>query len=58
MTLTLSDNGHLNSDHIKFLRLTFNGNPPSILAKVQGIDKLTAVTGPLTQTMLQTHIRI
>jgi DNA repair protein RecO (recombination protein O) len=36
------DSGQFGSDEIKFLRLAFAGNPPQILQKVQGSEKLVA----------------
>lgn len=58
MTFTLNEKGKFASDHIKFLRLVFSGNPPKLLAQVKDFQKLLPQIAPLTQTMLQTHIRI
>lgn len=58
MAFTAQPNSRITSDHIKFLRLLFSSNPPAVLAKVQGSDKLVKDLRPLVQTMAQTHIRL
>jgi DNA repair protein RecO (recombination protein O) len=50
--------GHFSSDHIKFLRLIFNGNSPQILSHISGLNDLLPDCLPLVHTMLQTYIRI
>lgn len=51
-------NGRFMADHIKFLRLLFSRNQPTVLAKVQGSDKLTRQLQPLVQAMAQTYLRM
>ncbi len=45
------------ADHIKFLRLLFSANQPSVLNKVAKSPVLAAASLPAVQSMLQTHIR-
>ena len=45
------------ADHIKFLRLTFSGNQPTVLAKVTGAPRLAKATGQLVMLMRQQHLR-
>lgn len=47
--------GALSSDHIKFLRLIFGGNEPSILQRVNGSAQLAAILLPAIQAMLQSY---
>jgi len=42
---------------IKFLRLVFNGNTPTVLSKVQGSDELTRLSLPLVTNLRQLHLR-
>lgn len=49
--------GPFGADHIKFLRLTFSGNPPHVLHKVQGCEALTPPSLQLVRTILPNHIR-
>lgn len=53
MGFTPHASGRFNADHIKFLRLSFAGNLPQVLAKVQGSAGLVAAVAPLARTMLQ-----
>jgi DNA repair protein RecO (recombination protein O) len=53
MTFAEHTNGHLNADHIKYLRIVFSGNEPKVLQHVQGGGSLLVDTTPLVQTMLQ-----
>lgn len=46
------------TDQIKFLRLIFSPNPPSVLQKVQESERLSLTLQPLLRSILQTHIRI
>ena len=46
----LPDRGQFTAQHIKFLRLTFAGNTPKILAQVQGSGGLVADLTPLIMT--------
>lgn len=51
MTFTASPNhGRFTADHIKFLRLAFNGHVPRVLAQVQGVGKLLPQALVLVQT--------
>ncbi|HEX7963471.1 MAG TPA: DNA repair protein RecO [Candidatus Saccharimonadales bacterium] len=56
MGFTPHASGRFSADHIKFLRLGFAGNPPQVLAKVQGSPGLVAAVAPMVRTMLQTHV--
>ena len=58
VSFTPHPEGHFKADDIKFLRLSFSGNHPKILANVTGSQKLVANSQPLVQTMLQTYIRL
>lgn len=46
------------TDTIKFLRLIFSSNPPSVLSKVQGSAELSVKCMPLVATLVQLHLRI
>ncbi|HET9173722.1 MAG TPA: DNA repair protein RecO [Candidatus Saccharimonadales bacterium] len=50
--------GHFAADHIKFIRLLFSPNQPTILQKIQDSDVLLRDLQPLVQTMLSAHIRL
>jgi DNA repair protein RecO (recombination protein O) len=50
--------GRITANHIKFMRLGFNGQPAKVLAQVQGSNELVETTAPLVHTMLQTYVRI
>jgi DNA repair protein RecO len=58
VAFTVHPEGQFGSDHIKFLRLVFSGNPPQVLSQIDGLDSLLPSCIPLVQTMLQTYIRI
>lgn len=58
MTLDVSAHGRLESDHIKFLRLAFNGQPAKVLANVTGHEHLLKALAPLANTMLQTYLQV
>jgi DNA repair protein RecO (recombination protein O) len=59
MTFALRPEGPYRADHIKLLRLIFNGgNQPKILQQVMDINTLTATVLPSVSSMLVTHIRI
>jgi hypothetical protein len=45
------------ADAIKFLRLTFGGNPPAALARVAGIDELVTQTKQLVSLFAQQYTR-
>jgi DNA repair protein RecO (recombination protein O) len=45
------------ADAIKFLRLTFGGNPPAALTRVAGIDELVAQTKQLVSLFAQQYTR-
>jgi DNA repair protein RecO len=47
-----------NESHIKFLRLLSSNNRPSVLEKIEGIDKLVKSTQPLVQSMFQLYIKV
>jgi DNA repair protein RecO (recombination protein O) len=52
------DDGKFNSNHIKLLRLGFEGKGPSKLRNIEGINEIIIDIGPLAQTMLKTYIQI
>jgi DNA repair protein RecO (recombination protein O) len=58
MTFTEIGLGQFNANHIKFLRLGFEGRPPEKLQRIEGINQLIDEIAPLTQTMLKTYIQI
>jgi DNA repair protein RecO len=43
--------GHFRADHIKFLRLTFNGNPPKALQRISKLDEIMADVASLVSQM-------
>jgi DNA repair protein RecO len=53
---TNQPSGAFNTDDIKFLRIVFNGNAPSTLAKVVGATDLVAHSSRLVTFMQQQHI--
>lgn len=55
MAFGLHPAGRFGADHIKYLRLSFAGSSPKLLASVQGEPALTAACTPLVQTIQQTH---
>ena len=57
MSFESRPDGPFAADHIKFIRLTFGGNTPTILHKVQGSNSLLAPCLQLVRTMLPNHIR-
>lgn len=50
--------GAFGADHIKYLRLSFAGNPPAGIARVRGGAVLLQSVTPLVQTMLTSYIRV
>lgn len=50
--------GAFGSDHIKFLRLIFNGNQPKILQQIRGIEHMLEASVPLVRTVSLTYLRI
>lgn len=50
--------GQFAADHIKFLRLSFNGNSPRLLQKVQVSENLILSCLQLVKVMLPNHIKI
>ncbi len=52
------EDGTFGVNEIKFLRLLFSGNAPTVLAKVADAAQLTKLAAPLTQTLRQYHLRI
>jgi DNA repair protein RecO (recombination protein O) len=50
--------GSFIADNIKFLRLAFSSNPPTVLNQVKGAEGYINASLPLVQAMLQNHIRI
>lgn len=56
MAFAPHDHGKFTADHIKFLRLLFSGNQPSVLAKIQRADQLCVDVAPLVRTITQTHL--
>lgn len=49
--------GPFTANHIKFLRLGFEGHRPNALGQVGGAVELAGQLQPLIQTMLQTYVR-
>ncbi|MDL2342257.1 MAG: DNA repair protein RecO [Patescibacteria group bacterium] len=56
MLFVVNDRGRYQADHIKFLRLAFNGNVPKLLHQVQGGAVLLPDLLPITQTLLFNHL--
>ncbi len=50
--------GEIKTDHIKFLRLIFSDNQPSVLQKVRNSDQLMTGCTIIVQTMLDTFVRV
>lgn len=50
--------GQFVANHIKFLRLSFSGNPPRVLQKVKSADDLIISCLALLKTILPNHINI
>jgi DNA repair protein RecO (recombination protein O) len=55
MCFSQREHGRFNAAHVKFLRLTFAGNPPKVLTQVQGVEELLVVLMPLMSAMSQNH---
>jgi DNA repair protein RecO (recombination protein O) len=55
MTFTPHTSGRFAADDIKFLRLLFSATKPAVLAKIEGVDKITHRLAPLVTAMLQQH---
>ena len=53
---TARPDGNFAADDIKFLRLTFSGNVPHVLAKVAKVEKLVEHTAPLVKFMQTSYI--
>jgi DNA repair protein RecO (recombination protein O) len=54
MAFVQHDQGQFTPDHIKFTRLIFSGNPPSVLRKVTGSGRLTdECTPPISNMFIQ-----
>lgn len=47
--------GHFTADDIKFLRLLFGGNAPSVLNKIEGVDTFVGHVAPLIQSQRQIY---
>lgn len=58
MAFVVQHDGRFAADHIKFLRLSFSGNVPRVLQKIQGKDELVNSCLQLVRTMLPNHIRM
>lgn len=50
--------GAFATDHIKFLRLAFDGHSPKTLQQISDSDSLLQGVMPLVQTMLTSYIRV
>ncbi len=57
MAFAIRSGGPFAADHIKFLRLSFSGNAPHLLQKVQTADGLIDSCLQLVRAMLPNHIR-
>lgn len=58
MSFEGSPHGNFTPDHIKTIRLLFSGNPPHVLAQVQGTAKMLYDLTPLIHAMLTSYIRV
>ncbi|MEX1995295.1 MAG: DNA repair protein RecO, partial [Candidatus Saccharimonadales bacterium] len=47
-----AEQGALNTNHIKFMRLGFSASRPQVLGRIQGAEGLTGLVQPLVQSML------
>lgn len=56
MCFSARERGRFSTDHIKFLRLSFAGHLPKILAQVQGSAALVETLAPLVNVMTQNQI--
>jgi DNA repair protein RecO (recombination protein O) len=52
-----NQNGNLHADDIKFLRLLFSGNQPSVLANIVGVTLHVETAKPFVRLMQQQYIR-
>jgi len=57
MGFDVSESGHFDKDHIKFLRLLFSDNHPGTLSKVARSAQLAADVSPPVLSMLQLYVR-
>ncbi|MEO8104799.1 MAG: DNA repair protein RecO [Candidatus Saccharibacteria bacterium] len=57
MSFENQPDSQLDSDHIKFLRLTFAGYQPAALNQVKGNQNILSSVIPLVQTMLATQLQ-
>lgn len=58
MSFVQHDSGQLTADHIKLLRLIFNGHQPRALRQISGYQTLLVGCNPIITTMLNTLVRI
>jgi DNA repair protein RecO (recombination protein O) len=52
------EQGMFNAKHVKFLRLGFNAQKPSLLQRVRYSDDMLPAIQPLVQAMLKTFVRV
>jgi len=57
MSLVQHPEGSIKADHIKFLRIVFNGNTPATLQKITGAEGLAPQLLQIIKTALPNHIR-
>ncbi len=58
MAFSEKPNGVFAADHIKFLRIGFSGNPPVVLQKISGVERLVNDLSPLIKTMLNQYAKL
>jgi DNA repair protein RecO (recombination protein O) len=54
-TFILKKDGEFKADHIKFLRIVFNGNNPAVLHKVSGVEQLVMRSKQLVTALQQQY---
>ena len=56
MCFSAAERGRFSADHIKFLRLSFAGTSPKLLAQVQGSGMLVDALAPIMQAAARTYV--
>lgn len=57
MAFAEHERGNFDASRIKFLRLLFSSNPPTVLAQVEGAHTFTTDCMPLVQSMSRDYLR-
>lgn len=57
MAFVIQPDGQFRAEHIKLLRLIFNGQQPKSLQRIQNINGLVSDFAPLVRSMSETYIR-